>query len=130
MKYAPKFYAKALAEVAAGQLSPAKEKEIIENFTKAVMDRGGRKQWPKIIAAAEQAMREKEGLRKVTVESARPLKNAESDLKGFIRKEDILEEKVDPEIIAGIKITLDDARQFDGSLSRKLNRLFSAKNSF
>jgi F0F1-type ATP synthase delta subunit len=130
MKYAPKLYAKALAEVAAGHLSPAKEKEIIQNFTKAVMDRGGRKQWPKIVAAAEQALREKEGLRKVTVESARPLKDAQSDLKGFIRKEDVLEEKVDPEIIAGIKITLDDARQFDGSLSRKLNRLFSAKNSF
>lgn len=125
MKYDPKTYAKALAAVAAGPLSPAKEKAIIQNFTRAVMDRGGRKQWPKILAASEKALREGEGIRKVTVESARPLDDVRARLKSFIQKEDVVETKVDPEIVAGIKITLDDSRQFDGSLSKKLTALFA-----
>lgn len=127
MKYDPRNYGQALAAVAAGRLSSEKEKEILRNFIKAVMDRGGIRQWPKILAASEKALREKEGLRKVFVESARPINDVRSKLSGFIQKEDIIEEKVDPEIVAGIKITLDDNRQFDGSLSKKLNTLFAGK---
>lgn len=125
MKHDPRTYAKALAEVAAGPLSPEKEREIAQNFARVVTERAGRKQWPKFLAAAEKALREKEGLRKVTIESARPIKDVRAELKGFLEKEDVIEEKVDPEVVAGIKITLNDARQFDGSLARKLNELFT-----
>jgi F0F1-type ATP synthase delta subunit len=34
----------------------------------------------------------------------------------------VVEERIDPELIAGIRIILNDELQFDGSLKHKLNR--------
>lgn len=124
MRHDPRTYAKALAAVAAGPLSAEKERTIIGNFARIVTERVGRTQWPKFIAAAEKALREKEGLRKVTIESARPLAHLESEFKHLIKKSDIVEEKVDPELVAGVKVTIDDSLQYDGSLRAKLNKLF------
>lgn len=127
MKHDPRAYAKALAAVASGPLSPAKEKEIVRNFTRIVTERAGRTQLPKFLAAAEKAMREKTGVRKVSIASARPLKNATDEFKKILRGSDVIEEKVDAELVAGVKITIDDSRQFDGSLRRKLDALFPGK---
>jgi F0F1-type ATP synthase delta subunit len=125
MKYTPRIYAKALAAVAAGPLTPEKERAIVQNFARVIMERGDRKQWPKILAATDKALRQKEGRRKVTFESARPIKDLLSAFQDLLKKSDITEEKVDPRIVAGVKITLDDTRQYDGSLASKLNKLFA-----
>jgi len=127
MKNDPKLYAKALAAVAAGPLDPEKEERLVRNFLRLIQERGAIKQLPKIIAAAEKALRQKEGVRKVTIESARPLGNARATFGQILKQSDIVEEKINREIVAGVKITLDDSRQFDGSLAHKLNRLFAAK---
>ena len=97
----------------------------MKNLLQTVERNGDRRLLPQILAATERILREQEGLRKVTVESARPLKDARAQLKGFLEKHDILEEKVDPAIVAGIKVTVNDERQFDGSLATKLNSLFA-----
>jgi F0F1-type ATP synthase delta subunit len=124
MRHDPKAYAKALAAVAAGPLAAKQEQEIVKNFTRIVTERAGRTQWPKFIAAAEKALREKTGVRKVTIESARPLKDAHGEFKKLLKPSDVIEEKVDLALVAGVKITIDDSRQYDGSLRAKLNKLF------
>lgn len=127
MKHDPRAYAKALAAVASGPLEPAKEKEIVRNFVRIVTERVGRAEWPKFLAAAEKAVREKTGVRKVSIASARPIKNAPDKFAKILRPSDVIEEKVDAGLVAGVKITIDDSRQFDGSLRRKLDVLFSGK---
>jgi F0F1-type ATP synthase delta subunit len=130
MKYDPRLYGKALAEAAAGALDPKKEQEIIRNFMRIVMERGDDKKWPKILAAAEKALREKEGRRKITIETARAQKDVRKEFSSVLKPSDIIEEKVDPEMIAGVKVTIDDSRQFDGSLARKMAKLFDASARF
>ena len=127
MKRDPVAYGKAFAAVASGKLSPAKEKEILKNFLDLIARHGLRKNLPKILAAAQKALREDEGLRKVTIETAREQKNVRAEIGDILKKSDIIEEKVDPEIVAGVKITLDDTRQYDGSLARKINALFTSR---
>jgi len=39
---------------------------------------------------------------------------------------DVVEARIDPDLIAGIKITVNDEMQFDGSLKSKLNKVLGA----
>ena len=122
----PKVYAKALAEVASGPLPAEKERAIVKNFAKLLIARGDRRLAPKILVAAEKMIRAREGRRKVEIASARPLEGKlRTEAHRFVKKSDIVEEKVDSALVAGIKVTVDDERQFDASLARKLAALFA-----
>lgn len=126
MKYSPKLYAQALGDVAAGALSADKEKKIARNFLELVRKNGDDGQMRKILAEAERRLREKTGLRKITIETAREMRQPPARMfKQFIQKSDIVEEKTDPSLIAGVKITVNDGMQLDATLRRKLNRLFA-----
>lgn len=122
MRYAPELYAKALAAVAHGNLAPAKEREIVKNFLTLVRANGDGGKLPKIVEAAEKLLRAKTGRRRVVIESARPLGIL---LKKFSAGADAVEEKIDPALIAGVRITVNDELQYDGSLRHKLDTLFS-----
>ncbi len=126
MKYPPKLYARALAEVAIPELTVVREKEIVSRFLALLKKNGDLYLLPKIVAKAEKLLREKIGIRKVTIEIARQVKKPLEHLaKKFIQKSDILEEKINPDLIAGVKIIVNDEEQFDGSLKRKLQKLFT-----
>ena len=69
--------------------------------------------------------RRKEGRRKITIECSRPLQGKTNELvKPILQEKDILYKKINPDLIAGIKITIDDEKQFDGSLATKLKKIF------
>lgn len=126
MKYQPKFYAQAFAELAAKKLAPAEEKNILSNLLRTVRRNGDERQLPKILEAAERLLREKEGRRKVVLESARPLhKGARDSLSRFLRKDDVVEEKENTALVAGVKIIVNDETQLDFSLASKLKKLFA-----
>jgi F0F1-type ATP synthase delta subunit len=125
MKYSPKDYARAFAEVADGTKTKDAEETLVKNFLRAVEKNGDAGQLKKIFEAAEEAVRKKHGLRKVTIETARPLPEAKKSLKEFLGVSDIVEEKTDPSLVAGMKITVNDEMQFDASLSRKLKKIFT-----
>jgi F0F1-type ATP synthase delta subunit len=126
MKYPANIYGKALAEAIVG----AKEKDgenIVKNFLALVRRNGDEPFLKKILAEADRFVREAEGIRKVTAEFARePQGQARTFLKAFMKPGDVLEEHIDPRLIAGVKITVDDDMQLDGSLKGKLDKLFGA----
>jgi F0F1-type ATP synthase delta subunit len=132
MKHAPHVYAKALVEVLedaskAQHETKAKDDEIAKNFLALVRKNGDESHLKKILEEASRFARGKTGVRKVTVESARALKPAQKEtIKKFLKPGDIVEERIDPELIAGIRITLNDELQFDGSLRNKLNQAFGS----
>ena len=72
---------------------------------------------------AKKMIREKEDRRSVVIETARLL-SARGLAEEILKPSDVVEEKIDPELIAGVRITINDELQFDGSLRRKLNELF------
>ncbi|MFH0890476.1 MAG: F0F1 ATP synthase subunit delta [Candidatus Liptonbacteria bacterium] len=125
MKYRPKIYASALAEIAGGKISAERESGVIEKFLELVGKNGDTASLPKIIAATEKILRAKDGIRRVVLESARELSPGQKkSLLDLVREDDLIEEKINPDLIAGVKVTVDEERQLDFSLRRKLDRLF------
>ena len=125
MKYSIQTYGKALAEVVA-EAKGKNPETIVVNFLKLIQKNGDEAHLRQIVEEGARYARRNLGIRKVTVESARKLSSAqEAEINKFIKSGDIVEEKIDPELIAGIRIILNDELQFDGSLRGKLEKIFS-----
>ena len=122
MKYSPVIYAEALSHALAK--SPREEKTIIANFLAAVKKNNDAHLLKKILAETEKRLRALTGKRKVVIETARPYRSLKSKLTRLLRASDIVEEKLNPELIAGVRVSINDEMEFDNSLARKLARLF------
>lgn len=123
MKYKAKVYAKTLADLMVEKKTPAQEQKVVENFLKLLEKNGDMKKAKDIVALAENMFIKKTGRRKVLLESARKVDKKEL-LKSFERQGDIVQEKIDKDLIAGIKITIND-RQLDFSMRKKIQELFT-----
>ena len=126
MKYKVKVYAKALADIATTK--PAGEgglsaEQIAQNFLKLLEKNGDMKKAKDIVALAENLFIKKTGRRRIILESARKVDKKEI-LKSFERQGDIVQEKIDKSLIAGIKITIND-RQLDMSMRKRIADLFN-----
>jgi F0F1-type ATP synthase delta subunit len=129
MKYAPHIYAKALVEVLSDtkRTSGKDDAVIAKNFLALVRRNNDEAHLKKILEEAGRFARVHSGVRKVTVESARALGPAQRKaVEHFIKPGDVVDERIDPELIAGIRIILNDEMQFDGSLKNKLNHVLSS----
>ncbi|HUC31553.1 MAG TPA: F0F1 ATP synthase subunit delta [Candidatus Paceibacterota bacterium] len=129
MKYAPHVYAKALVEVLSDTKSTgAKDDAVIaKNFIALVKKNGDEAHLKKILEEASRFARGKSGVRKVAIESARALQPSQRKaVEHFIKPGDVVEERIDTELVAGIKIILNDELQFDGSLKHKLDRMLGS----
>ncbi len=125
MKHPIKIYARALADVVLKENSAKSEKQIAGNFLKLLVKNGDQKKIKQIIKLAEANIYKKTGSRKIIIETARDVKDLkEKIIKKIFREGDTAQEKISPELIAGLKIIINDEKQFDASLSRKLDSLF------
>jgi len=126
MKYPTHSYAKALAEVVGEAGASQKDSAVImKNFLELVRRNGDEPHLQKIIEEAGRLARAKSGIRKVSIESARALTTAQEQSIGhFLKAKDVVERAIDPTLIAGIRLIVDDEMQFDGSLRGKLDNVF------
>jgi F0F1-type ATP synthase delta subunit len=122
-----KLFAKALAEIISeGKVA---DKIIINNFVKFLVSAGyeGKTlagQAKEILGLAEDILLQKQGKRKITFETARETTASQKKLlDSFVKKGDIIKEKINPELIAGIKIIINDSQQFDSSMQSKLSKI-------
>ena len=125
MKYPAHIYAKALVGVLSDQKTPgtAHDAEIAKNFLALVKKNGDESHLEKILEEAARFARGKSGVQKITITSARELSSAQIKMmQQFVKPGDIVEHRIDPGLIAGIRITVNDEMQFDGSLRNKLNK--------
>jgi len=124
MKYPSHIYAHALAEVVADPKARNSD-EIVARFIAIVQRNGDMPHLRKIVEEAARFARGKGGIRKVTIESARMLTaKQEKEVAHFLTAGDVTERKIDPSLIAGIRLIVDDEMQFDGSLRGKLDNVF------
>lgn len=127
MKYSTHTYSKALVEALAGAKGTESEKAMGERFLALVRRHGDEASLSKILVEADRLMRARNGTRRLVVESARGLNTkAKSLVAALAHAGDVIEEKIDPALIAGIKVTANDEVQFDASLRKKLDAVFSA----
>lgn len=125
MKHSAHIYAKALAGAITDPNAKPGE-EIVKNFMAIVLKNGDGAHLKKIVTETARLVHRKSGMRDVTLESARPLgeKQKKTALDHFTKPHDAITEKTNPELIAGVRVTVNDELQFDGSLQAKLNTLF------
>ncbi|MDE2020121.1 MAG: F0F1 ATP synthase subunit delta [Patescibacteria group bacterium] len=126
MKYSHHLYARALADVIV-DAKGAEAERFAGNFLALVRKNGDEAHLRKILEEAARLLRGKKGVRKVTLGTARQLPAGQREmLKVFLKPGDVIEERIDPELVAGVRITVDDEWQFDGSLKGKLDKLFKS----
>jgi len=122
MKIKPKVYAEALTELMLLKKSAGDQEKIVKGFLKLLEKNGDIRKAKEILAKAQDLFIKKTGRRRVVLETAR-----KADKKAFLKEiemaGDIVEEKISPELVAGIKITIND-EQLDFSLNKKLQNIF------
>lgn len=119
-----KLYAKALAEVL--DEKKISEEKIIKNFLALLKKENLEKKAKEILNLAEDIILKKQGKKKVVLESARRLTpENRALLKSFVKEGDVVKEKVNHNLIAGVKIILNNEKQLDMSLKNKLEKIFN-----
>lgn len=123
--YSPITYAKAFVKAVAGKMTPQKEERIVKNFLDLVKKNRDTLRLKKILLRTEELLRKKSGRNKWTFETARQLdESLRKQLLSLVKTGDIVEEKIDPQLIAGVKIIINDEIQLDQTLAAKLKKLF------
>lgn len=125
MKHAPRFYAEALSDIVSRPLSPEKEKTVFRNFISLLKKNGDLHAAKKILSLTEKKLLKKTGKEKFTIETARHIGGEfEKNIHSALPSSAAIEERINPELIAGIKIVKNDEYELDYSLSRKIEKLF------
>jgi len=86
---------------------------------------GLEKKSKEILNLAEEMLLVKQGKSKITFETARKITASQKKLlDSFVKNGDVVKEKINPEIIAGVKIIINNSKQFDSSMQSKLQNIF------
>lgn len=125
MKHSPVIYARAFAAVLS-ETPRGTNETLVKNFVASVRRHGDTVHWDKIIREVERLVRKLHGTRHIVIESARPLSSSQRKaLRESFPSSDAVEEQISPDLIAGVKITIDGTEQLDGTLATKIERMFA-----
>ena len=125
MKYKSKDYATVLAELIMKEVTPIQEKKFSDNFLKFLEKNRDNSKAKEIIDLAEAVFFKKINRKKIILETARKMGSEQKGLFGFlVKKGDIIQEKINEELIAGVKIIVNNERQLDFSMQKKLQNIF------
>ena len=87
---------------------------------------GQEKKAKEILDLAEDLLLAKQGKRKINFQTARKITAEQKKLLQSVAKDgDKTKETINPELIAGVKIIINNERQFDASMQKKLSRIFA-----
>ena len=101
------------------------EKKIVDNFVKLLIKNGQEKKAKEILSLAEEFLLAKSGNSKITLETARKMTAGQKKMMNdFAKTGDVIQEKINPELIAGIKIIINNNKQFDASMKSRLQNIF------
>src|SRR5579863_8187438 len=105
MKYRSNVYAKALVNALLHKKTD--DQQIAVNVLALLKKNGDIKKSKQIIVMAEKILLKATGNKKVVFEIARKT-DIQDLIKSFTKKGDVVEEKINPKIVAGVKIIVDD----------------------
>ncbi|MBI1866369.1 MAG: F0F1 ATP synthase subunit delta [Candidatus Staskawiczbacteria bacterium] len=125
MKYKSKNYALVLTDFILKETTPSQEKKFSDNFLKKKKKNRDSNKAKEIINLAESLFFKKTGKKKIILETARKMSLEQKNLlKSLAKKSDIVEEKINKELIAGVKIIINNEKQIDFSMQKKLQNIF------
>lgn len=120
MKYSMNNYVGAFTQ-AIGKVS---RDEVVSGFVRLLKKTGDIKHSKKILEAIHKKLVNEKGGKWVNVETARESSLKKISLKHSFSDKDHLELSINPELVAGVRITVDGQEELNNSLQNKLNRLF------
>lgn len=124
MKYTARQYGEALF-VSLKEKSGAERKAILKKFLSILRRNRDMHSLGLILKEAEERLLKEENIRKVDVESAAPLsENIRKEIENIMRKNILLKERVNPDLLAGIKMLMDGEILIDATAKRRLDKLF------
>ncbi len=125
MKYSATDYAKAFTELAPEAKSASARSELVKQFWGAVERNGDIGKAQKIVTETENLLRRADGRDLYEVETARKTEPSAKELLADITTpKDIVRETINPELVAGVRITKNGSEQLDVSLKTRLDKLF------
>lgn len=124
MKYRTAQYAQAL-HAAVKDVPEQKQKEIMRRFAALLGRHRVSGKSDLIVAAYEKIVLQESGMRKVTIESVAPVsEQLKKEIIELLGKKIFIEEEAHPELLAGIKILVDNELLIDASAKRQLEKIF------
>ncbi|MFH1246209.1 MAG: F0F1 ATP synthase subunit delta [Candidatus Liptonbacteria bacterium] len=125
MKYKLEVYAKVLAESIIAAKNREDEKKVLKNFMSILLANGDIKSARRIFEHTEWILAKRGRGEMVTIESARPLKpGVVEKVKKEFPKAGLVEERIIPTLVAGMRVRVNGERELDASLIAKLQKLF------
>jgi len=98
--------------------------DLVKNMLTVLKRTGDISHAERIIYAIERELTRKNGGHVITVQTARTVSDIlQKKITESFTKEDIIKEQIRPELGAGIRVVVDDEREYNASLQYKLKRL-------
>ena len=124
MRYSPRQYAAALLALLKGR-PEAVEQRLQRQFLVLVGQKGDSRRLGLILKEVEKQDLREQGLKKVLVETPDPITpQIKKGIREVLGKDILIQEKINPELIAGIKILINDEILVDASAKTQLRKLF------
>ncbi|MEK7150899.1 MAG: F0F1 ATP synthase subunit delta [Patescibacteria group bacterium] len=126
MKYPAHTYAQAFLEVVKN-ITPADKPKVIKRFIRVVSKNGDASRLPFIFKTIQKSFIQSTGGRLIDIDLARPASRSTTDeLTKQFTKKDFIRFSIRPALIAGVRITINDEREYDNSFARRLKKIFTA----
>ena len=120
MKYSPANFAKAFCDVLQ-KTSKGEQRALLRRFVRTLEKYGAIKDGAKVLSEIKKIIAEKEGISIIKIETARELDQTLTEqIKKSFNKNSDFTFKINPDLIAGVKIMVDDKISIDNSLKRRL----------
>jgi F0F1-type ATP synthase delta subunit len=120
-RYTPKQYATALFESLSEK--GANVDAVVRGFAKMVAGNYDRALMPKILMQLKKLERTKAGKHEVVLTSAKPLeKSVVAQVKQKVGEKSDIREVIDPSVLGGVKILINDEVVIDGTLKARVVR--------
>jgi F0F1-type ATP synthase delta subunit len=127
MKYTPSQYAAALTD-ALESAAPEARRDILRRFMRILARNKDTRRLGAILRQVARRSLAARGLRKVSVTSASPLPpRTKKDIEAALGTGALWEEAVDPAILGGVRILVDDELLIDATARRRLDRMFAGR---
>lgn len=125
MKYSPENYARALIEELQ-KTESVQSNELVKNFVSQIIRNGDFLSVDKILQRVEIESTKVLGGKNIEIEFARVVdKRLVEELSGVFTKQDMVNIKINPSLVAGVRITIDGEKELDNSIAKKVREIFS-----
>lgn len=124
MRFSPRDYAQAFRKTVLP--APAAERPYrTRRFLAAVRKHGGFSRIGEVVRMIEASAVAERGARWIELEFARPMDDKViSRFRALFSPRDRMNIRINPALVAGVRITMDGETEFDHTLKRKLDKLF------